>query len=87
MFYVYIIRSLKDGTFYKGYTSDYKKRFEEHNLGLSTYTSTKLPWEMFYVESHLSKNEAIIRERKLKRCNARYFLWLSEQNSNIIKNG
>jgi putative endonuclease len=85
MYYVYIIRSLKDGTFYKGYSSDYEKRLEEHNLGLSTYTSTKLPWELVYVESHIKKANAIIRERKLKRCNSRYLLWLTEQDSNIIK--
>ena len=39
--YVYILQSQKNGTFYKGYTTDYLKRLHEHNLGLSKYTSSK----------------------------------------------
>lgn len=50
LYYVYILRSLVDGTYYKGFTENYEKRLEEHNEGLSQYTSTKIPWEMIYVE-------------------------------------
>jgi len=84
-YYVYIIKSKSDGTLYKGSTSDYIKRFDEHNLGLSRYTRNRTPWELMYVEIHGSKSEALIREKKLKRCNKDYLIWLAEQPSNILK--
>ncbi|MCK6648914.1 MAG: GIY-YIG nuclease family protein, partial [Bacteroidia bacterium] len=31
MYFVYILRSLKDGRFYKGITSDIERRLREHN--------------------------------------------------------
>ena len=82
--YVYIIESEKDGDYYKGYTEDYVKRFEEHNAGLSSFTSTKRPWRIRYVEELSSKREALIRERQLKRQNRSYLEWLLEQPSNIL---
>ena len=85
MYYVYTIQSEKDKTLYKGYTSDYRKRLQEHNDGLSHYTSAKIPWKLIYVEEVEAKSEALIRERKLKRCNQTYLLWLVEQKSNILK--
>ena len=84
MFYVYIIKSLVDGTYYKGFTEDYEKRLEDHNSGISSYTSHKLPWNLIYVEVHPTKKEALIREKKLKKCKADYFEWLATQNSNIL---
>ena len=84
MFYVYILKSLKDGTYYKGFTEDYKKRLEEHNSGLSRFTSGKLPWQLIYVEAHSTKKDALIREKKLKKCKSDYFEWLALQNSNML---
>src|SRR5690554_3366869 len=74
-FHVYILRSLKDGTFYIGYTSDVDRRLAEHNAGLSRYSSRKVPWEIFYVENFDSKTEAIKRERFFKKQrNKEFFL-------------
>jgi putative endonuclease len=61
------------------------KRLEDHNAGLSYYTSQKLPWELIYVEEHATKQLALIREKKLKRCKAEYFEWLVNQPTNILK--
>jgi putative endonuclease len=84
MFYVYILKSKLDGTYYKGFTEDFHRRLEDHNAGLSKYTSSKMPWEMIYVEAHPDKKQAIIREKKLKRCKAEYFEWLVKQPSNLL---
>lgn len=84
LYYVYIIKSLKDGTYYKGFTTDYLKRFHEHNFGLTHYTHEKRPWELIYVEILQSKKEALIREKKLKKCNRQYFEWLRNQPINIL---
>ena len=83
--YVYIIKSLKDGTYYKGYTEDYERRIIEHNEGLSQFTSSKRPWILVYVELHPDKRSALIREKKLKKCKKEYFEWLMLQPSNILK--
>lgn len=84
MYYVFILKSEVDGTYYKGFTEDYIKRLKEHNAGLSKYTSVKMPWELIYVESHSAKTDAIIREKKIKRCKADYFEWLRLQPSNLL---
>ena len=85
-FYVYILKSLKDGTYYKGSTEDYLKRLEYHNQGLSIYTSRKIPWQMIYVEAHPDKRSMLIREKKLKKGKGEYFEWLVKQATNILHN-
>jgi putative endonuclease len=67
-FYVYIIRSLKDNSYYKGFTEDYERRLQFHNEGHSIYTSRKLPWELVHVEEHKDKSSALRREKNLKKC-------------------
>ncbi len=84
-YYVYILKSKVDGTYYKGVTQNYLKRLEEHNSGFSNYTSNKIPWFIIYVEAHTDKRSALIRERKLKKCKSDYFEWLSLQPSNLLK--
>jgi len=79
MFYVYVLRSLKDQSFYVGYSSDVVRRLAQHNAGESRYTARKIPWEIFYVESFATKSEAIKREIFLKRQrNREFFLRLKE---------
>ena len=85
-YYVNILKSKKDGTYYKGSTADYCKRFEEHNAGLSKYTSYKIPWLLLYVEEHPDRHSALIREKKLKKCKADYFEWLARQSTNLLHN-
>ena len=82
--YVYVLESLADGSFYKGYSSDYLKRLSEHNDRLSAYTSSRGPRVLRYVEVHDSKTMAIKRELMLKRQNRKYLLWLFDQPTNIL---
>jgi putative endonuclease len=86
MYYVYILESLMDGDFYKGFTTDYLKRLEQHNAGESKFTKIKIPWVLIYVESFGTKQEALIREKKLKRSNKAYLKWLIDQPSNLLNN-
>ena len=65
-YFVYIIRSDKDQTFYIGYTTDISRRLEEHNQGKSNYTSHKIPWKLVYLETFYSKSDALKREKFLK---------------------
>ena len=66
-FYVYIIQSQLDNSFYKGYSEDPYKRLLQHNNGESVYTSHKIPWILVYIENCLDKKTALIREKNLKR--------------------
>ena len=45
MYYVYLVRSETDKTFYVGSTSDLKRRFYQHNKGQNIATKTKVPWK------------------------------------------
>ncbi|MBU1097467.1 MAG: GIY-YIG nuclease family protein [Bacteroidetes bacterium] len=44
MYTTYILKSLKDGTYYYGSTSDLHNRLSNHNGGKSKYTRSKRPW-------------------------------------------
>ena len=64
--YVYILRSLRDGKYYIGYTSNLERRLEEHNSGRQRSTRHRVPFELVYYEEYESKSEAMKRERQLK---------------------
>jgi len=66
MFYVYILKSQKDGNFYVGYTSDLKKRLKSHNSGLVASTKARLPFELVYYEASRNQDDALRREKYLK---------------------
>ena len=66
MFYIYVIKSKKNGSFYIGYTADLKNRLVEHNRGLNLSTKAYVPWEIIYYEACLNKSDANRREKYLK---------------------
>ena len=66
MFYVYILQSDVDQSYYIGFTQNVAKRLLRHNNGETTYTKRKLPWSLVYSEEFPTKSEAIKRERFLK---------------------
>ena len=66
MYYAYILKSLLDGSFYIGYTSDLKRRFKERNAGKSIFTKNKLPYELFFYEAFANRKDAESRENYLK---------------------
>ncbi len=72
-YYVYIIQSQKDNSFYIGYTSNIEKRLYEHNHGSTRYTSGLRPWKLVYKEEFLTKTEALKREKFLKKQRNRKF--------------
>lgn len=67
MFYVYYLKSLKDGSLYIGYTDDLKRRFAQHNSKQSISTKQRAPFKLVYYEAYLSKSDAKYRESQLKR--------------------
>ncbi len=67
MFYVYLLKSKKDGSLYVGYTSDLKRRFDEHNQKKNRSTKHKAPFQLIYYEAYGSRADAKERESQLKR--------------------
>ncbi len=66
MYFVYIIRSQKDGSYYKGVTTNLEKRLEQHNSIKNRYTSNKQPFEMTWYCCFEDKMKAYDFERYLK---------------------
>lgn len=64
--FVYMLKSLKDGKFYIGCTSDLKKRLKQHNSGMVRSTKARRPFELVYWEPLGTRSEAMKRERQLK---------------------
>jgi len=65
-FYVYTIFSLKDRKFYTGYTTDLKRRLQEHARGLSSATKFRRPFLLIHYEYFINEIDAKARERFLK---------------------
>jgi putative endonuclease len=67
IYFVYILQSEKDESFYIGYSANLTQRLEKHNSSKTGYTSTKKPWKLVYSEKFDNKTDAIQREKFLKR--------------------
>jgi len=65
-YYVYILKSLKDGKFYTGCTANLKKRLTQHNNGVVRSTKARRPLKLVYWETFATRSEAMRRERRLK---------------------
>lgn len=66
MFFTYILRSLKDNSFYIGSTKDLDKRLVKHNKGFVRSTKSHLPFEIIYYEKFNALSEARKRELQIK---------------------
>ncbi len=64
---VYILRSLKNGTFYTGSTNDVDERLVRHNSGRVSYTANNRPYELARFITCSSITEAKGFEYRLKK--------------------
>ncbi len=60
MYYVYLLRNSKKGNIYIGWIADLKRRYNEHK-------EQDTNWQLIYYEAYISKQDAQLRERQLKR--------------------
>jgi putative endonuclease len=54
-YFVYILQSEWDGSYYIGHTNNLEERVSRHNRGRSQYTKAKIPWKLIYREVLNSK--------------------------------
>ena len=66
MYYVYILQSNKDASYYVGMTEDLKIRLQQHNSGGAKYTSSKKPYIISWYCVFRNKQKAISFEKYLK---------------------
>ena len=66
MYYIYILKSLKDNKLYTGFSGNLRKRIREHHLGNVASTKNRRPLELIYYEVYQVKENAILREKFLK---------------------
>jgi predicted GIY-YIG superfamily endonuclease len=67
MYYVYILKSLKDGSRYVGSTEDLTQRVKVHNSGSTTYSKTKRPFTLAWYCAFREKSKALTFEKYLKQ--------------------
>ena len=74
VYFAYTIWSEKLGKLYVGSSEDPHKRLNQHNKGLSRFTSRGTPWVLRYTESYAENVSARQRERFLKTGAGRIFI-------------
>ena len=74
MFYAYVLRSSRDGTYYYGHCDDLEVRLRIHNAGKVRYTKGHIPFVLQYSETFSTRKEAAARERFFKSLAG--YLWL-----------
>lgn len=73
-YFVYVLKSIKDGRLYKGQTSNLNKRLKQHKRGENKSTKGFMPWELVYFEIFQTREEAVLREKYFKSGSGREFL-------------
>jgi putative endonuclease len=79
-FYVYILAKARNSTFYVGVTSNLVKRIGEHKNDINCDFTTKYGVKtLVYYEGHNSAEQAILREKRLKKWNRVWKMRLIEE--------
>ncbi|MDA3840711.1 MAG: GIY-YIG nuclease family protein [Patescibacteria group bacterium] len=74
MFYVYVLNSEKDGNRYTGFSSDLKKRIEDHQKGRIEITKNRRPLKLVYYEAFIDEKAARDQEIFYKTSQGRRIL-------------
>ena len=68
MYYIYILTTQSNSVLYVGVTNDLRRRLYEHKSEQSdNFTKRYHIHKLVYFEEYSSPNEAILREKQLKR--------------------
>ena len=82
MFYVYICTSKRNGTLYTGHTDDLSHRMEQHRQKIFAGFSAKYDCsQLVWFEKHMTRDEAFLRERQIKKWKRAWKLELIEREN------
>ena len=65
-YFVYVLRSMRDGDLYTGMTSDIERRLRDHNGGKTRSLRHRRPLVLVYCEELETRSAAIAREYYFK---------------------
>ena len=74
-YFVYVLKSEKDSSFYIGISKNPEYRLKEHNYGGSKYTKGRKPYKLIYKEEFPDRISARIREKYLKSGVGREYIY------------
>ena len=81
-YYVYILASKKDGVLYIGVTNNLVRRIYEHKKGMTDgFTKKYNVKNLVYYETHSEINEAIKREKQMKKWYRKWKIELIEKSN------
>jgi putative endonuclease len=81
-YYMYILASQRNGTLYIGVTSDLMKRIYEHKNNLvDGFTKEYNVHILVYYKQHHEIEEAIAREKQIKKWNRKWKMRLIEEKN------
>lgn len=66
MYWVYILQSEKDKTYYVGFSENPEVRIQDHNWHISKYTSSRVPYKLVWKAAFQNKLKALAFEKYLK---------------------
>ena len=72
MHFLYILESLKDGSYYVGSCNDIDARLGRHNNGYVKSTKSFIPWRLVYTEKYDTLSLARKRESQIKSWKSRF---------------
>ncbi len=82
MYYVYVLVEETEREVYVGFTSDLRRRVEEHQSGHGAEYTKNGTWRLAYYEAFFSECDARTREKKLKHDGrSRYQLYARMEKS------
>ena len=82
VYHVYMLASRRHGTLYIGVTNDLRSRLELHRAGLgSEFVKKYHVHRLVYVEPYESADDAIRREKQLKKWNRDWKIRLIEEDN------
>jgi len=81
-FFVYILASKRNGTLYTGFASDLPKRIWEHKHNcVPGFTQKYQVHRLVYFERHEDADEALLREKRIKRWKRTWKIQLIEEQN------
>ncbi|MEK7580284.1 MAG: GIY-YIG nuclease family protein [Patescibacteria group bacterium] len=86
MYYVYILKSLKDSKLYVGYADNLKERFKKHQDGKVQSTKSRRFFKLIYYEACLAEKDARKREKFLKTGWGRNYIKKNLKSTLLVDN-
>ncbi|MEC7772387.1 MAG: GIY-YIG nuclease family protein [Bacteroidota bacterium] len=81
-YYVYILTNKRNGTLYIGITNSLERRVQEHKEGVMDGFTKKYGLKtLVYFETHQNVNDAITREKRLKKWKRQWKIDMIEKDN------